>query len=628
MAQPNAANGKEKSLWCDRCGTLVLGKSCACGSEPREFEINSPGDIRPCMGEGVDLVLSLFRETFGTDEPLRGKMIFLNKIPGEDRTDEIVAHGAVLGILRFDLKENRHILEIRQSGAELFNTCASKNIVAFGSMSGHLKGKSIPGANIREITGEFEEGASLILRKGEKVGAGIALGKSSELREMEKAVKIRDLDNVGGMIISPDSDRDAFVKANRPHLKNIEGNAASDIRSFVGSKNTPVTVSFSGGKDSLVAFGVAMKALKGGMELLFVDTGLEFPETIDYVNGFAKKNDLKIHIAKANNAFRENVDTFGPPAKDFRWCCKVCKLGPITDMISREYPKGTITVEGNRMLESFARSKTGFVSKNPFVPNQTTLNPVRAWNASEVWGYIWMKGLEYNPLYERDFERIGCYLCASCLASEWKNTERIHPELHRDWSDFLYRYAEERGLPKEYVDMGFWRWKVLPPKMVRLAEDMQLTIKPKGTKGPSMKMLKGASSCAAGGFSVEAIVNVPRSRDFSSIEDALRTVGEVRYSNEFEIALCKNRDSTAKLFGGGQVSVTSKSLDGATKMFERAVKALLRAQMCTSCGICAKKCPKHAITIKEGLHVDPDKCNSCGSCESSCMVAHYYDKVL
>jgi phosphoadenosine phosphosulfate reductase len=355
---------------------------------------------------------------------------------------------------------------------------------------------------------------------------------------------------------------------------------------------------------------------------------LEFPETVEYVRNFAKKNDLKIHIARANNAFRENVDTFGPPAKDFRWCCKVCKLGPITDMISNEFPKGTITVEGNRMLESFARSKTGFVSKNPFVPNQTTLNPVRTWNASEIWGYIWMKGLEYNPLYEKDFERIGCYLCASCLASEWKNTERIHPELHREWSDYLYRYAEERGLPKEFVDMGFWRWKVLPPKMVRLAEDLDLRTKPKDSKGPTMKMLKGASSCAAGGFSVEAIVNVPRARDFSSVEDALRTVGDVRYSQEFEIALVKNKDSTAKLFGGGQVSVTSKSLEGAKNMFEKAVKALLRAQMCTSCGICAKKCPRHAITIKDGLHVNPERCNSCGSCESSCMVAHYYDKVL
>ena len=628
MAQIIAANGKETRLWCDRCGTLVLGKRCACGSEPRSFEINSPGDIRPCMGEGVDLVLSLFRETFGTDVPLRGKMIFLNKIPGEDRTDEIVAHGVVLGILRFDLRENRHILEIRQPGAELFNECTSKNVVVFGSMSGHLKGKSIPGENIREVIGEFDEGASLILRKGEKVGAGIALGKSSQLKGMEKAVKIRDLDNISGLLWSPDSCRETFVKANREHLKNIEGNAASDIKSFVSSKKQPVTVSFSGGKDSLAAFGVAMKALKGGMELLFVDTGLEFPETVEYVKSFAKKNDLKIHIAQANNAFRENVDTFGPPAKDFRWCCKVCKLGPITDMISKEFPKGTITVEGNRMLESFARSKTSFVSKNPFVPNQTTLNPVRTWNASEIWGYIWMKGLEYNPLYERDFERIGCYLCASCLASEWKNTERIHPELHKDWSDYLYRYAEERGLPKEFVDMGFWRWKVLPPKMVRLAEDLDLRTKPKDSKGPSMKMLKGASSCAAGGFSVEAIVNVPRARDFSSVEDALRTVGDVRYSQEFEIALVKNKDSTAKLFGGGQVSVTSKSLDGAKNMFEKAVKALLRAQMCTSCGICAKKCPRHAITIKDGLHVNPERCNSCGSCESSCMVAHYYDKVF
>ena len=628
MAQTLAANGKETRLWCDRCGTLVLGRRCACGNEPRSFEINSPGDIRPCMGEGVDLILSLFKESFGTDAPLRGKMIFLNKIPGEDRTDEIVAHGAVLGIVRFDLRENRHILEIRQPGAELFNTCASKNIVTFGSMSGHLKGKSIPGENIREIIGEFEEGASLILRKGEKVGAGIALGKSSQLKDMEKAVKIRDLDNISDMPLSPDSDREMFVKANREHLKNIEGNAASDIKSFVSSKKQPVTVSFSGGKDSLAAFGVAMKALKGGMELLFVDTGLEFPETVQYVKDFAKKNNLKIHIAQANNAFKENVDTFGPPAKDFRWCCKVCKLGPITDMISNEFPKGTITVEGNRMLESFARSKTGFVSKNPFVPNQTTLNPVRTWNASEIWGYIWMKGLEYNPLYERDFERIGCYLCASCLASEWKNTERIHPELHKDWSDYLYRYAEERGLPKEFVDMGFWRWKVLPPKMVRLAEDLDLRTKPKDSKGPSMKMLKGASSCAAGGFSVEAIVNVPRARDFSSVGDALRTVGDVKYSQEFEIALVKTIDSTAKLFGGGQVSVTSKTLDGAKDMFERAVKALLRAQLCTSCGICAKKCPRHAITIKDGLHVDPNRCNSCGSCEVSCMVAHYYDKVL
>ena len=67
MAQ-NIAHGKETCRWCDSCGTLLLGESCSvCGSAGREFRINSPGDIRPCMGDSVDLVLRLFREAFGTD---------------------------------------------------------------------------------------------------------------------------------------------------------------------------------------------------------------------------------------------------------------------------------------------------------------------------------------------------------------------------------------------------------------------------------------------------------------------------------------------------------------------------------------------------------------------------------
>ncbi len=627
MAQTNVAHGKESCLWCDTCGTLILGKRCSKGHPVREFEINSPGDIRPCMGEGVDLVLSLFERFFGTSKPLEKRMIFLNKVPGEDRTDEIVAHGQVIAVMRFSLMLNDYQMDLRQAGAELFSECASKNIVMFSGMSGHLKGKNIPGEKVTDVIGDFDVGEPLILRKGEKIGAGVSLTDSTHLREAERAVKIKDLDNRSDMILSPESDREVFVSSNIDHLKGNEGNSVSDIRSFVKDKRLPVTASFSGGKDSLAALGVAMRAVKD-IELLFIDTGLEFPETVEYVHSFARKNGMELHEAKANDAFRENVDTFGPPAKDFRWCCKVCKLGPITEMISSKYPKGTVTIEGNRMLESFARSKIGFVSKNPFVPNQTNLNPVRSWSAAEIWGYIWMRDLEYNPLYERDFERIGCYLCASCLASEWKNTGRIHPELHKEWSDYLYRYAEDRGLPKEFVDMGFWRWKVLPPKMVKLSEDMDLRVKPTKVKGPSMKMLKGASSCAAGGYSVEAIVSVPRSKDFSSVEDALRTVGDVRYSSEFEIALVKTKNGTAKLFGGGQVSVTSKSLDDAKNLFERSVKALLRAQMCTSCGICAKKCQRHAITIKDGFHVDSNKCNSCGRCESSCMVAHYYDKIV
>ncbi len=630
MAQKNAAHGKETCRWCDRCGTLLLGDSCSsCGSDGREFEVNSPGDIRPCMGDSADLVLRLFREEFGTDAPLRGKAIFLNKVPGEDRADEIVAHGAVLGLLRFDIRLGDIVLEIRQAGAEIFDGSATKNVVVFGGMSGHLKGKSVPGANVFDVKGEFGKGSALILRKGGKIGAGIALAPSDGMKEADKAVKIRDLDAPSGMPLSPDADLRTFAECNKGHVKRIGRRAAREIREFLSKsgRDLPVTVSFSGGKDSLVACALAMEAA-GKPELMYIDTGLEFPETREYVRQFAEKSGCALHKASGGNGFWENVDSFGPPAKDFRWCCKVCKLGPVSEMIERDFPGGAITVEGNRWLESYARSGIGFVSKNPFVPNQVNLNPIRSWRSADVWAYILVHGLQYNPLYDRDFERIGCYLCPSCLSSEWKNTGRIHPELYARWEGYLRDYAEKRGLPQEYVSMGFWRWKVLPPKMVQLSEGMGLCMRPTESTGPAMDLLKGASPCVAGGYSIEAVIRVQRNRDFSYVEDALRTAGDVKYSPEYEIALLRTPIGRAKLFGGGQISVTAPDAKNARKVFETAAKALIRAEMCTECGICAKKCPRHAISISGGMRVDPGRCDSCGACAKSCMVVHYYDKLM
>ena len=627
-ARTNIANGKEIRRWCDRCGTLLLGNKCSrCGSEGREFEINSPGDIRPCMGDSIGILEDLFTEAFGTAHPVKGKSVFFNKIPGEDRTDEIVAHGNVIGVLRFDIAEDRLKVELRQAGAELFDPVATKNIVRIFGVSGHLKGKGVAGENVSEVIGEFGNEEPLILRKGQKVGPGVSMAPSGELRTAEKAVRVRDLNAPSGFPVSPDADRNTFVECNAGHLKALEKTSVNEIKAYIQGRKQPVTVSFSGGKDSLAAYGITARAVKEP-ELLFTNTGLEFPETLEYVEAFAKKNNLVLHVAEAGTAFRDNVDTFGPPAKDFRWCCKVCKLGPISELISKTYPNGTITSEGNRSLESYSRADTGLVTRNPFVPNQINLNPVRDWCAAEIWGYIWMRGLDYNPLYERDFERIGCYLCASCLASEWRNTARIHPDMYRDWEEYLHRYAERNGLPPEYIDMGFWRWKVLPPKMKQLAEGLDLKTEPKKGSGLSLKLMKGASVCVAGGYSMEAIVTVPRNRDFAYVEDALRTVGEVKYSPEFEIALVKMKTGRARLFGGGQVSVTAEDAKGAERTFEKAVKALLRAELCTQCGICAKACPRKAIRIKGGMKVDPEKCISCGKCESSCMVVHYYDKIM
>ena len=120
MTKNNVSHGKVAQRWCDLCGTLILGRNCGCPHTLREFEINSPGDIRPCMDDGHDVLRGSFIKNFGSS-PIEGRMVFFNKVPGDDRTDEVIAHGSVIALLRYDLKGKGFRLELRQAGAELLS---------------------------------------------------------------------------------------------------------------------------------------------------------------------------------------------------------------------------------------------------------------------------------------------------------------------------------------------------------------------------------------------------------------------------------------------------------------------------------------------------------------------------
>ncbi|MBI0583101.1 MAG: phosphoadenosine phosphosulfate reductase family protein [Methanomassiliicoccus sp.] len=621
-------HGKVGLRWCDSCGTLILGERCdVCSSAGRRFEVSKPGDIRPCMGDSSEVVAGLFEKHFGVSDIFRNRTMFLNKVAGEDRTDEIVYQGAVIGVLRYDLRSCGFQLDLRLEGALLIHPLAKRGVVIVGHDTGHLKGKNLPGRAIREIRGEFAAGDPLIVIAGSLVCSAVAKVPSSEALTADKAVGVRDVGKGAIEVVKRRSSWTGFVNVNEKHLRALESKAVSDIRSYTGNNKLPVTLSFSGGKDSLACYGLASRA-GNKFDLIFVNTGLEFPETVRFVEEFARKNRERLLVADAGDAFWDQVDSFGPPAKDFRWCCKVCKLAPLTDLIEKNFPQGTVTIEGNRTFESFARSNISFVERNPFVPNQVTLNPIRDWRAVEVWGYIWWRNLDYNPLYEKDYERIGCYLCPSCLESEWRNTSRIHPDLHAEWDSHLKAWSRKGGSGDEYVKYGFWRWKVYPRKMHQLAEEVGLRLPEARSDRLDLKWVKGVSPCLTGGYSAEGVLSVPCKRDFSMVVEALKTVGQVKHSKEFEIALVKTKDSTLKVFGGGQMVATGPTPEKAHAIFEAGGKALLRAQLCTECGICVRNCRTRAITLDRGIVINEERCTRCGKCVEGCVVAHYYDKLV
>ena len=120
------------------------------------------------------------------------------------------------------------------------------------------------------------------------------------------------------------------------------------------------------------------------------------------------------------------------------------------------------------------------------------LNPIREWRAADVWAYIWWKGLDYNPLYEEDFERIGCYLCPSCLASEWKEHRAASTPTCIACGRSTWTAGRRRpAAGPDFVTFGFWRWKVLPPKMRKLAEEISLKVPRQRSDRLQLKMVKG-----------------------------------------------------------------------------------------------------------------------------------------
>ena len=87
-----------------------------------------------------------------------------------------------------------------------------------------------------------------------------------------------------------------------------------------------------------------------------------------------------------------------------------------------------------------------------------------------------------------------------------------------------------------------------------VAEELHMKVPQMRSDSMELRISKGASPCVAGGFSMEGVLTVPHKRDFSQVAEVLKTVGQVKYSPEFEVVMVKTKNGTLKMFGGGHIS--------------------------------------------------------------------------
>jgi phosphoadenosine phosphosulfate reductase len=618
-------------FWCHKCNVPLLDEECGiCHEKGARIDLSQPGDVRFASPHENSIIDRLILQSFGAS-PLSGKLILLNKIPGEDKTDEIIVDGLRFGILRFDMLELAFRLDLMLEGAQaLIGSGIQKKLVKISSKGGHLSGKTIDGSEVLECQDDIRKGDTTLIIARNLTGLGVSYRGSSELKNTGQAIKIRKIDSRKAIFNSRDPSLDEVIRANAPHMKRLVKDAMNTIRGIANQKefrDLPVYVSFSGGKDSLTTLDLTKSAIKKPIKVFFANTGIEFPETVEFIRLFRKEKNIELIEVEAKEAFWENLPSFGPPAKDFRWCCKVCKLAPVNSVMEECTREGRkcLTIDGKRRYESFARSRIAPKEENPFIPGQVSVFPIRNWRAIEVWLYIFYRRLKYNPLYDMGFERVGCWLCPAELSAEYYRFKELHPELFTRWNEYLMDWAKKNGLSEKFIEHGFWRWKSLPPKMMRLAEELGIDTKVKGGEEEfSIVVTGGVSSCKTGGYTMEgkfAGLMIEEARNIANM------LGESVFSEDLGVLLIRRDNSSVKIFSSGHISVNSPGKDEALSLFENTAKQLMRAKKCTKCGVCLKVCPVGAITLEPHLLIG-EECTRCGKCTEGCVVVKYFDRLL
>lgn len=608
--------GTSELFWCKNCNLPLLSEHCSiCHGNGVRVPLSPPGDVRLCSRRGKELLKELFWQNWGAAEFLDEGLILLNKIAGMDRRDQVILDGHHIATLWFDITSSRHRLDLEIAGAALLKDRATKNLVVCHDslLKGHIKGKWLAKDQVISQPPKSEEGDSLILKIGKFSGVGIARSRNGG-----QAIRIKDITQRDIILHKSPTNLENVILANEEHLKRLEREAIAEIRDYLSRNRLPVNISFSGGKDSLASLILARKLLFR-IQVLFINTGLEFPETVEYVRDLCSSHKLRLQEIKGDCDFFEQVKSFGPPAKDYRWCCKTNKLGPMTAFLARQYPRGCVTIEGRRIYESFNRSTIKAVEKNPYVPGQTMLSPIRNWRALEVMLYIhWNKEVP-NPLYEEDYERIGCWLCPASLQSEFSRLKESHPDLYRRWSSCLEDWKEKNGLDRRYIDWGFWRWRRHPAKMVEIAasHDIGLAAREGTKKKIALQAVRGRSPCGLE-YSIEAALSSPQNHPFSNVANALCMIGEVKYEEDMGAAVLKTDKGRATVFANGHIMVIAGK-EEANELLQNVVEVILRVELCTKCGICIKNCSQGAITVQDTLIVDQHRCNRCGKCGRGCI---------
>ncbi|MHB8440402.1 MAG: phosphoadenylyl-sulfate reductase [Acidimicrobiales bacterium] len=132
------------------------------------------------------------------------------------------------------------------------------------------------------------------------------------------------------------------------------------------------------------------------IEVIFLDTGFHFPETLDFVDTVRARYDLNLRV------LRPSAEADAWPCGTER-CCELRKVAPLDEAL-----KGRAAwLTGLKRVDAPTRSDAPVVGWDP-VRRLVKVNPIATWTEDDVAFYVADHDLPVHPLQAKGFISIGC----------------------------------------------------------------------------------------------------------------------------------------------------------------------------------------------------------------------------
>jgi phosphoadenosine phosphosulfate reductase len=151
-------------------------------------------------------------------------------------------------------------------------------------------------------------------------------------------------------------------------------------------------------------------SIRPGVDVLFLETGYHFAETIGTRDAVAAVYPVNVIDVRPRHSVAEQDAAEGPrlyernPAR----CCALRKVAPLTDAL-RGYDAW---VTGVRRVDAATRVDTPIVTYDERF-GLVKVNPLAAWTDEDLAGYVERHRVLVNPLVADGYPSIGCAPCTA-----------------------------------------------------------------------------------------------------------------------------------------------------------------------------------------------------------------------